>query len=260
MRNRVEIKAEAKGILRAARVSPIAMGAIVLVISFILDRVVSLVEYGTLFPVSYLRQYLDMLASADPLYGVDPGALEALAASLPETTTTSFFFSILVSLFTTLLYAGFYVYCMGIRQGVEMPYSTLLDGLGAAGKLIWCNILVFIKVFLWSLLFVIPGLIAAYRYRFATYNILTDSSLSAGAAIRLSCEQTRGMKGQLFLLDLSFIGWSILSSLTMNILDIWLLPYMILCDLAYFEEAQLRLGRSPYGGDTSAPPPPAWEQ
>lgn len=259
MKNRAEIKLEAKGIIRTARVSPILMGAIVLVISFVLERVVSLVEYGTLFPVSYLRQYLEMLASGDPLYGMDPDAMLAMAPLLPEPTTTGFFFSILVGLFVTLLSAGFYIYCMGIRQGVEMPYATLLDGLGAAGRIIWCSILMSVKVFLWSLLFGIPGIIAAYRYRFAIYNILTDSSLSASQAIRLSCEQTYGMKWRLFVLDLSFIGWSILSSFTMGILEIWLLPYITLCDLAYFEEAQLRLGRSPYGGPQGGSVPPSWE-
>ena len=116
-----------------------------------------------------------------------------------------------------------------------------------AGKLIWCSIQIGVKVFLWSMLFWIPGIIAAYRYRFAYYNILTDGSLSAGDAIRLSCQQTQGLKGQLFVLDLSFIGWSILSSMTMGLLGVWLTPYMTLCDLAYFEEGQRNVGRSPYG-------------
>ena len=89
----------------------------------------------------------------------------------------------------------------------------------------------------------LPRIIAAYRYRFATYNLLVDPSLSASEAIRLNCEQTRGMKWDLFVLDLSFIGWSILASLTLGLLNIWLLPYMTLCDLAYFEESQRRLGR-----------------
>lgn len=259
MTNRAEIKAEAKQIIRTARVSPLIMGAIMVAVSFVLDRVVSLVEYGSLFPTIYLRQYLEMLYSGDSFYSMDPASVLALAGAAPAATLQSTFFSILVSLFMTLLSAGFCIYCMGIRQGVEMPYSSLLDGLGAAGKVIWCTILTGIKVFLWSLLFGIPGIIAAYRYRFAIYNILTDSTLSAGDAIRLSCEQTRGMKWSLFVLDLSFIGWSILSSVTLGILNIWLLPYMTLCDLAYFEEAQRRLGRSPYGGDSAAPPP-AWEQ
>ena len=63
------------------------------------------------------------------------------------------------------------------------------------------------------------------------------------------------MKWDLFVLDLSFIGWSLLSTLTMGLLDIWLLPYIVVCDLAYFEEGQRRLGRSPYGQSGDAP----WE-
>lgn len=67
-----------------------------------------------------------------------------------------------------------------------MPYSTLLDGFSVAGRLILCQIIMSVKIFLWSLLFVIPGIVAAYRYRFAYYNLLTDNSLSASGAIALS--------------------------------------------------------------------------
>ena len=95
---------------------------------------------------------------------------------------------------------------MGIRQGLTMPYSSLLEGLSVAGKIIWCYVLMVIKTFLWSMLFLIPGIIAAYRYRFAYYNILTDPTLTAGDAIRLSCQQTNGIKMELFILDLSFLA------------------------------------------------------
>ena len=164
-----------------------------------------------------------------------------LMDTIPESTVHSFFFSTLVSLFTVVLNGGYYVYCMGIRRGAEMPVTSLLDGLGVAGKVIWCWIQVSVRIFLWSLLLVIPGIIAAYRYRFAYYNILTDDSLSAGEAIRLSCQQTAGIKGELFMLDLSFIGWSIVASLTFGLLNIWLIPYMTLSDLGYFEDASRRV-------------------
>ena len=176
----------------------------------------------------------------------DVYAMDMLLNNLPASTASSFFFSTLVSLFTVVLNGGYYVYCIGIRRGAEMPYATLLDGLSVAGKLIWCWLQITVKIFLWSMLFVIPGIIAAYRYRFAYYNLLSDDALSAGDAIRLSCRQTLGYKGELFMLDLSFIGWSLLSSLTMGLLNVWLTPYMTLCDLAYFEDAQRRLGASPY--------------
>lgn len=248
MRDRVAIKAEARRIMRSARVSPLVMTAIVMVICLVLDRVVDLVRYGSPFySLGFWDNYTQAVLSGDP------DVLETLLLSVPQEAPSSFFFTTLVSLFTLVLNGGYYIYCMGIRQGLRMPYATLADGLSVAGKLIWCWVQISVKVFLWSLLFVIPGIIASYRYSFAYYNILTDPTLSAGGAIRLSCEQTRGIKGELFVLDLSFIGWNILSSITMGLLDIWVTPYQTLCHLAYFEDAQRRLGRAPYGGSSSVP-------
>lgn len=247
MRDRVGIKLQAKDIMRRAQVSPYLITLAVLAICFVLNKMVELVEYGSLFYAPrFAGEYIALLAQGDF------NALEALLEAVPENTTGAFFFSTLVSLFTVVLNGGYFIYCMGIRQGQRMPYSTLADGLQVAGKLIWCWIQISVRTFLWSLLFVIPGIIAAYRYRFAYYNLLTDATLSAGDAIALSGLQTQGVKGELFILDLSFLGWSILSSLTMGVLNIWLTPYTTLCDLAYFEDAQLRLGRNPYG--TFAPP------
>lgn len=249
MRNRAEIKAEAKGILREARVSPYLVTLLVIVIGFALDRVVDMARGGSLFySYEFTRRYYEAIASGSA------EALERLIRSMPESSGSSFFYSTLSALVMLVLNGGYYIYCMGIRQGAEMPFSSLTDGLAVAGKLIWCSIQMGVKIFLWSLLFWIPGIIAAYRYRFAYYNILTDSSLSAGEAIRLSCRQTEGMKGQLFALDLSFIGWNILSALTMGLLNIWLTPYTTLCDLAYFEEGQKNVGRSPYGGNSGTTP------
>ena len=236
MRNRIDIKEEAKGIIRSARVSPLLVTAIVMAVTFLLNRVIDLVEGGSMLYTYQLNwEYFQAVVEGDPY------AMQTLLDSIPELTGRSFFFSTLVSLFTIVLNGGYYVYCMGIRRGVEMPVSTLLDGLGVAGKLIWCWIQISVRIALWSLLFVIPGLIAAYRYRFAYYNILTNDSLSAGEAIRLSCRQTSGIKGELFILDLSFIGWEIVASLTFGLLNIWLIPYMTLSDLGYFEDASGRM-------------------
>ena len=237
MINRVEIKRDAKSLVSTARVSPLVVTAIVMAICFVLDRVVDLVEGGSPFYTYSLNWDYFQAALAGDVY-----AMDMLLNTLPASTAASFFFSTLVTLFTVVLNGGYYIYCMGIRRGAEMPYATLLDGLSVAGKLIWCWLQMTVRIFLWSMLFVIPGIIAAYRYRFAYYNVLSDDALSAGDAIRLSCRQTQGRKADLFMLDLSFIGWSLLSGLTMGLLNIWLTPYMTLCDLAYYEEAQGRLG------------------
>lgn len=252
MLNRAQIKAEAKLIMKGARVSPYIMTLLVMVIVFALDRVADLVRGGSFFfSYSSMERYMEILQSGNMV------TLDEMAALLPEFTGAAAFFSILVSLVGIILNGGYYIYCMGVRRGAEMPYATLADGLGSAGKLIWCWVQMYVKVFLWSLLFWIPGIIAIYRYRFAYYNILTDSSLSASGAIQLSCQQTRGMKGDLFVLDLSFIGWMLLSSITFGLLDIWLTPYMTLCDLAYFEEGQRRVGRGYFNGRPGSHTPPA---
>ena len=236
MINRGAVKEEARRIIMGARVSPILVTLLVMVIVFVLERVTDLVEGGSLF-YSYglAGRYYDALISSDP------GDLEALLYSLPRPTGMTFFFSVLVSLVGLVLNGGYYIYCMGIRRGVEMPCAALADGLGVAGKLIW-----------------IPGIVALYRYRFAYYNILTDESITAGGAIRLSCQQTRGMKMELFILDLSFIGWSLLSALTMGLLNVWLTPYITLCDLAYFEEGQRRVGRGAFNGGQRPPEGDPW--
>lgn len=233
MINRAEIKYEAKGILRGARVNPYVVTLLVMGIGFVLNRIVDLTQGGSLlYSYELLGQYMDILSSGDL------EALEALVLSLPESTAGVFFFSTLVSLVMLVLNGGYYIYCMGVRRGREMPYSTLADGLGAAGKLIWCSIQIGVRVLLWSMLFWIPGIVAIYRYRFAYYNILTDDSVSAGEAIRRSCRQTRGMKWQLFVLDLSFLGWDILANLSFGLLNVWLTPYRTMCDLGYYEKVK----------------------
>ena len=232
MKNRVTIKDEAKELIRTGRVSPILVSAIVLVVVNVLGEAAALLEYG--MPSIMQFRYL-----------MEDGNFSAVLENAPVHTPMMTFLSVLVSLVTTVLYAGYYSYCMGIRRREETQISALLDGLGIVGKVIWCDILIGIKIFLWSMLFVIPGIIAAYRYRFAMYNLLSDPTLSASQAIALSCRQTEGMKLDLFVLDLSFIGWELLAALTFGILGIWTLPYITLSDLGYFEEAQLKMGKIP---------------
>jgi len=145
------------------------------------------------------------------------------------------FITVLVALIACVLSAGYVIFCMGIRQGEEMPFSSLFDGFGFAGKIIVLNLLMYLYIMLWTMLFFIPGIIAAYRYRFALYNLMENPDLTPSQAIALSKLQTNGMKGQLFVLDLSFVGWALLTGLTFGILGIWLTPYMQLADLDYYE-------------------------
>ena len=125
----------------------------------------------------------------------------------------STFATILTSLLSVLLGAGFAMYCMALRRGERAEYLTLFDGFSFVGKLIALTIVTYAFIWLWSMLFVIPGIVAAYRYRFATYNLYENPGISIMEALEMSKRQTMGYKGQIFALDLSYIGWPLLASL-----------------------------------------------
>ena len=140
--------------------------------------------------------------------------VNSLTSSIGSGGILSTFVSILTNLMSAVLAAGFVMYCMAIRQGQRAEYLTLFDGFSFVGKVIGLNILIAVFTFLWSLLFVIPGIIASYRYRFALYNLYENPDIGILEALNMSKQQTLGYKGQLFMLDLSYIGWLLLASLT----------------------------------------------
>jgi uncharacterized membrane protein len=81
-------------------------------------------------------------------------------------------------------------------------------------------------VFLWGLLFVIPGIVKAYQYRMVPYLITEDPNLTTEQALELSRRMTYGEKWAMFVLDLSFIGWGLLATLTFGIGFLFLAPYI----------------------------------
>jgi len=222
MKSRAQIKEESKVFIRTGQVSVLVVSAIVIVVGLVLSEVSSLLDTGDFSYKLYLYE-LGLAEPPEPTYA--PPTLQ--------------FVSILISLVNMILNAGYISYLMGIRKGWTMPYSSLLDGLGIAGK-----------VFLWSLLFVIPGIIASYRYRFALYNVIENPQMTASEAIALSCRQTEGWKMELFILDWSLFGWDLLQVFTGGIAGIWVRPYRMLTDLGYYEMCSAGLGSAPHSDDT----------
>lgn len=88
------------------------------------------------------------------------------------------------------------------------------------------NFLVGLFTFLWSLLFVIPGIIKSISYSMAMYILAENKEKSALECINESKEMTEGHKMELFVLGLSFIGWALLGYVTLGLAYIWVIPYM----------------------------------
>ena len=80
--------------------------------------------------------------------------------------------------------------------------------------------------FLWSLLFIIPGIIKSLSYSMSLYILAENKGKAALECINESKAMTNGYKGELFLLGLSFIGWLLLTAVTFGIAYIWVGPYM----------------------------------
>lgn len=97
-------------------------------------------------------------------------------------------------------------------------------------------LLVNLYLFLWTLLFIIPGIIKSFSYSM-TYFILNDyPEYTANQAITESRHMMNGHKMDYFLLCLSFLGWFILSILTVGIGFLWLAPYFYATSAAFYEE------------------------
>lgn len=93
-----------------------------------------------------------------------------------------------------------------------------------------------IFIFLWSLLFVIPGIIKTFSYSMSPYILIDNPVMTAGEARRKSIEIMKGNKWKLFCLQFSFIGWILLSILTFGILFLWVIPAMEMSKIAFYKE------------------------
>jgi len=86
--------------------------------------------------------------------------------------------------------------------------------------------LAFLSILLWTFVFIIPGIIKGYQYRYVPYLLAEDTSLSPKEALSKSKQMTMGHKLDIFVLDLSFILWNLLGLLTFGISAYFVAPYV----------------------------------
>jgi uncharacterized membrane protein len=154
-------------------------------------------------------------------------------------------FAIVLFLFQPIIEVGYIQYCMKISRGQDGGYKDIFDGFYYFAKILLIGIISAVFILLWSMLFIIPGAVAFYRYRQAYYILLDAPEKSALQCIRESKQLMRGNKLDLFLLDLSFFGWFLLNSFVVVVLlpasfaipivSIWLMPYLGLTRAAYYD-------------------------
>lgn len=91
-------------------------------------------------------------------------------------------------------------------------------------------------VLLWSLLLIIPGIIAGYSYAMTEYILAEHPDLTASEAIDCPKQMMSGNRWRLFCMQFSFIGWNLLSALTLGIGSLWVRPYQQAATAAFYRE------------------------
>lgn len=154
--------------------------------------------------------------------------------------------NVIASLVNQLLYIGIvYTLIDHIRnRKIIAPFKDVFQVF--SGKyflpVLFIFILTSIYTSLWSLLLVIPGIIKRYAYA-QSYNVYkdmtqdgTNKNVTANQAITESRKIMDGHKMDLFILDLSFLGWWILSLFTLGILLIWVIPYYQMSRAVFYQD------------------------
>lgn len=207
--NRSAIKQNAKNIISSAKPSPVLVGLVYLGIVAVLQLLSSTVSGEFHMYMEYLEQTMAGNAAYLPV--------------LPQINTVSYILIVAITLMNIMMSAGYTIYCMHICQFKEAGFANLFDGFAIFLKVILLEIIMGIFVWLWSLLLIVPGIIAAYRYRMALYILIDNPNMSPIECIRASKQMMNGRKGELFVLDLSFLGWFILT--LVPFVTVWVTPY-----------------------------------
>jgi uncharacterized membrane protein len=119
------------------------------------------------------------------------------------------------------------IYCsLTVSRNNRVDVKQLFDGFYNFVNAMVLYIINVVFITLWSLLFVIPGIIKAYSYSMSYYILADNPNMPANDARLQSMQLMKGNKWRLFCLHFSFIGWYLLSCLTFGILFLWVIPYV----------------------------------
>ena len=153
---------------------------------------------------------------------------------------TSDYVSILISLFVLIpLGYGFNIAILNFkRTGESVRIEQLFDGFKDYSRVALTNILSTIYIFLWTILLIVPGIIKSISYSQTNYILKDNPELKNNAAIELSRAMMKGHKFDYFCLMLSFIGWILLSILTLGIGLLWVSPYISTASAHFYEHVK----------------------
>ena len=131
---------------------------------------------------------------------------------------------------------GYAKFNLNLVDKKESAFETLFEYFSYWKTTAVMRLLRGLYVFLWSLLFIVPGIVAGYSYAMTDYILAENPNLTASEAIEQSKTMMYGNRWRLFCLQFSFIGWDILATLAFGIGHLWLTPYKQAATAAFYRE------------------------
>lgn len=150
------------------------------------------------------------------MYQMGADAYNAVYSSAPSFSPLAGLYTILV---TGALQLGITLFFLALFRRQNVNAGDLFLGFDKFGKALGLMLFQTLFTCLWSLLFIIPGIIAAIRYSQAFFILADDPSKGIRQCMDESKAMMKGNKAKYFCLDLSFIGWALLASLPAGILE-----------------------------------------
>ena len=246
---RIDLKQRAVVLMRSAKPRVILVALAYIALSFLM-YLLSNRLMGINFTQADMDRYMQFLSDGNLEH-----AMVLLEDMVPPASSAAI--NTLLQILLVIVDAGFILFLLNTIRGTGACLGNLLDGFGFFFKIILLSIVESVFIALWSLLLVFPGIIASYRYRMAIYLLVDDPGRGVMECLRISKEMMKGHKWELFVLDLSFIGWNLLAMLPVIgwAVQIWTMPYINLTYALYFENLS---GRDIYAAQSGSVPPP-WE-
>ncbi len=232
--DRPGLKFRAKQLMSVSKPAPIPVGLIYIAFTMIVSMLSSRLLTSNI-NADYIMDVANrMMSGADP--GVYNEYMEYISTHGPSAGASAL--NILLQLVSSILWAGFILFCINTVFGRHAEVANLLDGFSIFWKVLILSLLESVIVFFGMLLFIIPGIIMIYRYRMAIYILMDDPEKSPVQCMRESAVLTKGFKWQLFVLDFSFIGWYIVIALPVigYFAEVYAFPYMNLTRTLYYRE------------------------
>ncbi|MFZ3169198.1 MAG: DUF975 family protein [Candidatus Methanoperedens sp.] len=133
---------------------------------------------------------------------------------------------------------GIATFYLSMSRNKEARLEQIFEGFNNFGTSLVAYIIMLLFIFLWMLLLIIPGIIAALSYSMTFYILADNKSIGAMEAIDKSKKMMDGHKWKYFCLGLRFLGWALLCILTLGIGFLWLFPYMQVSMAKFYDDVK----------------------